>query len=105
MRPGASASWPRDVEGVYSKGSNFFTNIYDDDSHVGAYENWTVRTGLKVQFTDGISALFRYTHSDLDDPTTQMLNSNTDTSIDPTTGRPWGIQTFTFPGPIRPIPT
>ena len=87
-----------DVEGVYSKGSNFFTNIYDDDSHVGAYENWTVRTGLKVQFTDGISALFRYTHSDLDDPTTQMLNSNTDTSIDPTTGRPWGIQTFTAPG-------
>ena len=83
-----------DVEGVYSKGSNFLTNIVDDDSHVGAYENWTVRTGLKFQFTDGLSALFRYTHSDQDDPTTQMLNSNTDTSIDPTTGKPWGIQTY-----------
>ena len=53
-----------DVEGVYSKGSNFMTNIVDDDSHVGAYENWTVRTGLKFQFTDGLSLLLRYTHSD-----------------------------------------
>ena len=87
-----------DVEGVYSKGSNFMTNIVDDDSHVGAYENWTVRTGLKFQFTDWLSVLFRYTHSDQDDPTTQMLNSNTDTSINPTTGQPWGIQTYQVPG-------
>ena len=87
-----------DVEGVYSKGSNFMTNIVDDDSHVGAYENWTVRTGLKFQFTDGLSLLLRYTHSDQDDPSTQMLNSNTDTSINPTTGKPWGIQTYTVPG-------
>jgi iron complex outermembrane receptor protein len=87
-----------DVEGVYSKGSGFITNIYDDDSHVAAYENWTIRTGLKFQFTDTLSALFRYTHSNQDDPSTQMLNSNTDTSINPTTGQPWGIQTYTVPG-------
>src|SRR3984885_16110933 len=85
-----------DVEGVYSKGSGFITNIVDEDSHVAAYENWTIRTGLKLQFTDTLSALFRYTHSNQDDPTTQMLNSNTDTSIDPTTGKPWGLQTFNF---------
>ncbi len=87
-----------DVEGVYSKGSGFITNIYDDDSHVAAYENWTIRTGLKFQFTDTLSALFRYTHSNQDDPSTQMLNSNTDTSINPTTGQPWGIQTYTGAG-------
>jgi iron complex outermembrane receptor protein len=87
-----------DIEGVYSKGTGFITNIYDGDSDVAAYENWTVRTGLKVQFTDSVSALFRYTHSNQDDPSTQMLNSNTDTSINPTTGQPWGIQTFTVPG-------
>jgi iron complex outermembrane receptor protein len=85
-----------DVEGVYSKGSGFITNIVDEDSHVAAYENWTIRTGLKFQFTDTLSALFRYTHSNQDDPSTQMLNSNTDTSIDPTTGKPWGLQTFNF---------
>lgn len=88
-----------DIEGVYSKGNGFITNIYDGNSDVAAYENWTVRTGLKFQFTDGVSALFRYTHSDLDDPSTQMLNSNTDTSINPTTGQPWGIQTYTVPVP------
>jgi len=87
-----------DVEGVYSKGSGFITNIVDDDSHVAAYENWTVRAGLKIQFTDAVSALFRYTHSNQDDPSTQMLNSNTDTSINPTTGMPWGIQTLAVPG-------
>jgi iron complex outermembrane recepter protein len=87
-----------DVEGVYSKGSGFITNIIDDDSHVAAYENWTVRTGLKLQFSDAVSVLLRYTHSKQDDPSTQMLNSNTDTSINPTTGRPWGIQTFAVPG-------
>ena len=87
-----------DVEGVYSKGSGFITNIFDDDSHVAAYENWSLRTGLKVQFSDAVSALFRYSHSKQDDPSTQMLNSNTDTSIDPTTGKPWGIQTFAVPG-------
>jgi iron complex outermembrane recepter protein len=93
-----------DVEGVYSKGSGFITNIFDDDSHVAAYENWTVRTGLKLQFSDAVSVLFRYTHSKQDDPSTQMLNSNTDTSIDPTTGKPWGIQTYTFLGPYTTNP-
>lgn len=93
-----------DVEGVYSKGSGFITNIVDDDSHVAAYENWTVRTGLKFQFTDSLSLLLRYTHSDQDDPSTQMLNSNTDTSIDPTTGKPWGIETYTFLGPYTTNP-
>jgi hypothetical protein len=32
------------------------------------------------------------------DPTAILTNSNTDTTIDPTTGRPWGVQTFTVPG-------
>ena len=87
-----------DVEGIYTKGHGFITNIIDDDDHVSAYGNWTVRAGLKVQPIDAVSVLFRYTHSKQDDPSTQMLNSNTDTSIDPTTGKPWGIQTFAVPG-------
>lgn len=87
-----------DLEGIYSKGHGFITNIVDGNNHVGAYENWTVRTGLKVQLSDNVSVLARYQHSDMNDPSGQMLNSNTDTSIDPTTGQPWGIQTRTVPG-------
>ena len=87
-----------DVEGIYAKGDGFQTNILDNDHHVGAYENWTVRTGLKFQVSPDVSILARYIHSRMDDPSSQLTNSNTDTTIDPTTGRPWGVQTQTVPG-------
>jgi iron complex outermembrane recepter protein len=87
-----------DVEGIYSKGNGFVTNIVNDDDHVGAYENWTLRAGLKVTFADGVYALARFTHASMNDPTPQLTNSNTDATIDPTTGKPWGAQTNTAPG-------
>ena len=46
-----------DVEGIYAKGDGFLTNIIDNDHDVGAYENWTVRTGLKVQLSPAVSIL------------------------------------------------
>lgn len=87
-----------DIEGLFSKGNGFITNIVNGDDHVDAYQDWTVRGGLKINFSNDASALFRYTHSVQDNPTTVLTNSNTDTSIDPTTGKPWGIQTFAAPG-------
>jgi iron complex outermembrane receptor protein len=87
-----------DVEGIYTKGNGFVTNIMDGNDHVGAYKNWTVRGGLKVELSPDISVLARYQHSDQNDPTGQLLNSNTDTTIDPTTGQPWGVQTLAVPG-------
>jgi iron complex outermembrane receptor protein len=87
-----------DIEGVYGRGDGFVTNIVDGNDHVGRYENWTVRAGLKVDLSDSVSVLARYQHVETDDPTGQMINSNTDTTIDPTTGMPWGVTTFTVPG-------
>jgi len=87
-----------DLQGIFSKGNGFITNIYDNNRDVGAYENWTIRMGLKYVFSNGVSVLLRYMHQREDDPTTELTNSNTDTSIDPTTGRPFGIQTLTVPG-------
>ncbi len=87
-----------DVEGIYAKGNGFLTNIVDNDHHIGAYENWTVRTGLKIEVSPAVSILARYIHSRMDDPSTQLTNSNTDTTIDLTTGQPWGVQTQTVPG-------
>ena len=55
-------------------------------------------TGLKVNFTDKLSALLRYTLSRENDPTAILTNSNTDTTINPTTGKPWGVTTLTVPG-------
>lgn len=87
-----------DVEEVFSKGNGYFTNIVNNDNHVGAYQDWTVRGGLKIELSPDVSVLARYQHSDINDPTGQMFASNTDTTIDPTTGLPFGTQTFTVPG-------
>jgi iron complex outermembrane recepter protein len=87
-----------DVEGIYTKGHGWVTNVVDEDRHVGAYDNYTVRSGLKVNFTDKVSALLRYTYSRDNDPTSMNLNSNTDTTINPTTGQPWGVTTLQAPG-------
>jgi iron complex outermembrane receptor protein len=102
LLPGVAA----DIEGVYSKGDGFVTDIISGNDKVGRYKNWTVRTGIKAEIAPGISVLARYQHSDQNDPTGQMINSNTDTTIDPTTGQPWGVQTSTsFPGLPDPIYT
>jgi iron complex outermembrane receptor protein len=93
-----------DIEGIFSKGSGFITNIVNGDSDVGAYENYTVRGGLKFNLGDKVSVLARVTHSGVNDPTSELTNSNTDTSTDPTTGKPWGVQTYTF-GPYTSNPS
>ncbi len=87
-----------DLEGVFQKGDGFVTNIVDGNDKVGAYQNWTVRAGIKGQLGDNVTVLARYQHSDLNDPSGMMLNSNTDSTIDPGTGQPWGVQTKTAPG-------
>jgi iron complex outermembrane receptor protein len=92
-----------DIEGIFSKSSGFITNIVNGDSDVGAYENYTVRTGLKFQLGDKVSVLARVSHAGENDPTSELTNTNTDTSTDPTTGKPWGLQTYTF-GPYTTDP-
>jgi iron complex outermembrane receptor protein len=87
-----------DVAGLFSQGDGFLTNIVNGDAQVGEYRNWTVRTGLKFELGDKVSVLARYVRSKQDDPTAILTNSNTDTTIDPTTGRPWGVQTRAVPG-------
>ncbi len=63
-----------DLEGLWSKGDNYFTNIVDNDKKIGAYENWSVRAGLKMDVSDRLSILLRYTHSETDDPTSVSTN-------------------------------
>jgi iron complex outermembrane receptor protein len=93
-----------DIEAIYAKGNGYWTNIVDGNDKVGAYTNYTLRTGVKYTPTDNVSVLVRYTHTYSNDPAGQMLNSNTDTTIDPTTGKPWGVQTFTVPGTFTTNP-
>ena len=86
-----------DIEGTYTQSNNFLRNIIPDvnkNNYAAAYQDWTVRTGLKFQFSDAVSVLLRYSHTRQNDPTPVQTNSNTDTTIDPTTGKPWGTQTI-----------
>ncbi|WP_395337379.1 TonB-dependent receptor [Novosphingobium sp. BL-8H] len=67
-----------DVEGLYRRGDGFQTNIIDDNDHVGKYNRWSVRTGLKVEVTPDVSFLLRYIHSATDDPSALMHNAFVD---------------------------
>jgi iron complex outermembrane recepter protein len=67
-----------DVEGLYRSGDSYFTNVLNDDDKLGKYENWSVRVGLKMQISDAVSFLLRYTHADKNEPSTQLVNAFVD---------------------------
>ena len=69
-----------DVEGIYRRGDGFQTNIVNGNKHIGKYENWSVRSGLKVELTDDVSILLRYIHSETSDPTPQLVNAFVDST-------------------------
>lgn len=67
-----------DVEGVYSYSNGFQTNTLNGDDHVGRSRSWSVRTGFKADLSDDVSVLLRYTHSEVNDPTSQLVNGFVD---------------------------
>jgi iron complex outermembrane receptor protein len=69
-----------DVEGQYRRSDSYFTDILDGDDKIGETHDWSVRTGLKIQFSDSLSLLLRYTHASINDPTTQLVNAYVDGS-------------------------
>lgn len=71
-----------DVEGMYSRGDGFTTNI-STGKRVGDYENWSARVGLKADLSDTISVLFRYQHNSIDDPTSALISGYRDTEATP----------------------
>lgn len=73
------------AEGLFSKGDGFVRSIYngslasgsgfDSDFRIrnpGAYEKWTVRTGLKAELGDNTTIVLRYEHTDKQDPSGVM---------------------------------
>lgn len=71
-----------DVEGMYSRGDGFATNI-STGRRVGDYENWSARVGLKADLSDSISILLRYQHNSIDDPTSTLISGYRDTESTP----------------------
>ncbi len=81
---GLSEKVAMDVEGMYSRGDGFTTNI-STNKRVGDYENWSTRVGLKAELSDSISVLLRYQHNSIDDPTSALISGYRDT--EPTPGQ------------------
>ena len=71
---GLSDSVAVDVEGVFRSGDGYFTDRVAKNDKVGKYTNWSVRAGIKADFSDAVSLLVRYTHTENDDPTNQNVN-------------------------------
>jgi iron complex outermembrane receptor protein len=82
-----------DIEGMYSRGDGWRTNI-SDGKRVGDYEDWSVRVGLKAQLTDSISVMLRYQHSNTNDPDPLL----TATYVDPILGS--GAPIFALPSEV-----
>jgi iron complex outermembrane recepter protein len=82
-----------DLEGMYSRGDGWRTNI-SNNQRVGDWETWSVRAGLKVELSDSISVLLRYQHSDVDDPDPLL----TSTYVDPVFGS--GAPIFALPSEV-----
>jgi iron complex outermembrane recepter protein len=63
-----------DFSGSITKGNGWVTNLADGDNKWGEYDDWTFRTGLKVDVTSNFSLLFRYQHLSENDPTGILFN-------------------------------
>lgn len=64
-----------DVAGIFSKGDGYVKNIATGSNTDGAYQNWSIRTGIKADLTDQISVLLRYQHVNTDDPSNLLANA------------------------------
>ncbi len=71
-----------DIEGLYRRGDGYLTSVTTGNNKIGKYESWSVRAGIKAQLSSDVSVLLRYTHSDNNDPTTQLVNIFIDKSGD-----------------------
>jgi iron complex outermembrane recepter protein len=66
-----------DVSGMYTRSRGYVDNLVTGSEDDGAYRNWAFRVGAKATLTDQISFLFRYSHSDMNDPTAILTNAYT----------------------------
>ena len=69
-----------DLEGNYRRSDGYVTNIANGDKKIGKSESWSIRAGLKIDLSDDVSVLLRYTHSQSSDPSAQLTNAYVDTT-------------------------
>jgi iron complex outermembrane receptor protein len=64
-----------DLAAIYSRGDGYTKDLATGSDKVGRYRNWTIRAGLLFDVSPDLSFLFRYTHSHVNDPTSELENA------------------------------
>lgn len=63
-----------DIGASYRKSDGYVDNIISGSDTDGGHENWAIRTGVKLDLSDKVSALLRFVHEDVDDASTVAYN-------------------------------
>ena len=71
---GPSESVAFDISALLRQSDGYLENINTSSDTDGAHENWSVRTGVRLDFSDRISAVLRYIHEDVDDSSADAYN-------------------------------
>lgn len=96
-----------DFGGLYSRGDGYVTNVAPKDAQfnnrpgdkVGEYENWSIRTAIKAELTDGFEVTLRYAHDQRDDPTPILYQPYLQN------GRPLSSSSYDTVNPRNLVPT
>jgi iron complex outermembrane receptor protein len=63
-----------DFAGLYTRSDGYLRNITTGSKKFGKSKDWSIRVGVKAQITDNTTLLLRYSHTDVDDPTSLLSN-------------------------------
>lgn len=63
-----------DLAALFRNGDGYLENTVTGDDEVGKFRNWSARFGVLFQPTDKTSVLFRYSQSEVDDPSVTSVN-------------------------------
>ena len=92
-----------DVAGLLTKGDGYVHDIVTGSNTDGAYQNWTIRAGLRADVTDKISLLFHYEHTETNDPTNYLLNAYVANGVPQVAGAVWNaVDAFDIAHSITP---
>lgn len=72
---GPSDTLAFDAAALYRSSDGFLDNLTTGSDDDGEYKNWAGRVGMRWDITDKVSAILRYSHADVDDPSVIALNA------------------------------
>jgi iron complex outermembrane recepter protein len=77
-----------DIAGMFTQSDGWIHDIAEDDRDVGAYQDYSLRTGLLFTPADNLSFLLRYEHAGTNDPVNMTDNAwEGDTGVPQVFGR------------------